>query len=709
MPRAEFTCLLNLDAYITFNKDLLPRAVGDWNSDIWDISSTEKRRKSKNGKRLYFRSWECSETNASTALGEVMPLPFRNFAKAYIAEYARERRISELSRICMILQCLAAATESIKGVACITKVDAQVANFAVDLIKTRFQFRSWSPNGRILECILDRIKQAGLTEWRMPWKQPFKYQTPPRSDRVKQANKASSPNKDKLPDVRAILALADIYHSATEDNDRLPTAFAALAMIAPERASEILTLPVDCETSMDREGIDSYGIRWRPLKGGQAKTNWVIGDGAKAVAKSAITYLKERGKKARVAARWYTENPDKLYLPPGFEHLRNIGSLTIWEASQILGRINPLKKACDKQKVFGLTEAVGLLTRAEMNGRCESKIGANQPHYVKLYSLAELEAYVLSRLPRSFPIMDAGSDLQYYDALWCLPANILRPDAETLEYLPDPISLHQINHQLGTNPGGLTVFSRHNKVDDNGNPWDITSHQFRHFLNTLAQSKHLSQELIAFWSGRKRVTQNAWYNHIPQEAYIEAYLKLENAVPSIGITGPLEEKSSSSQHSHAISRKDALQYELGATHKTRFGICRHDYSLTPCPKDKDCIGCGEHVFIKGNAEQIKEAKEQVELFTKGIAEAEAILIEGRRGAERWLKLNRPKLERWQLAYSKLTDPSIPDGTLISMPKPDVSQSKSGLADEIRKASTTNNETVSATNDDLDTLKKLGML
>ncbi len=708
VPRAEYTCLLNLDAYIHFNKNLLPKAVGDWESDIWDISFTEKRRKSKTGKRLYFRSWECSETNSSTLLGTPLPIPFKNFAKAYIAEYAREKRVSELSRIVKMLQCLAAATEALKGTACITKVDAQVANYATELVKTRFQFRGWWIQGRMLEHIIERIQQAGLTEWRMPWKQPFKYQQPPRNDKVKQAGIKTIPEPSKLPDIRAILALADIYHSATEDNDKIPTAFAAIAMIAPERASEILTLPVDCETSMEREGVSSYGICWRPLKGGQPKTNWTIGDDATKVAQSAIAYLTNRGKKARIAARWYAENPNKIYLPPGFEHLREAGSVTLWEASQILGRITT-PKPCKKTDAFGFTRPVGRLTSKEMIGRHEADASASEPPFVNLYALAELEAYVLSRLPSSFPIMDAGANLVYHNALWCLPANILRPNAVTLEYLPDPISIHQINHQFGANPSGLTVFSRHNKIDDNGNPWDITSYQFRHFLNTLAQSKHLSQELIAFWSGRKSVTQNAWYNHIPQEAYIEAYLNLQNLIPTLEITGPLEEKVTSTQHTHTISRKDALKYELGSTHKTRYGICRHDYALTPCPKDKDCLDCGENFFIKGNPEQIQEAKDQVELFTKGVSEAQAMLEEGRYGAQRWLELNLPKLERWKLALEKLTDPDTPDGTLISMPKPKVSQSKAGLANEIRKASTLGEDTKIAGNEDIEKLKKMGLL
>ncbi len=688
VPRSEFNCTLNLNAYITFNRELMPTAVGKWDDDIWNTSFTEKRKKSKNGKRLYFRSWEDSENNSSKNLGNPLPNPFKDFAKAFVIEFAREQRVSELRRALVALQSLSSATSTLKGNSCVTKVDSEVANFAAQLISSRFGKTSQWAYGRQLERIVDRIKGAGLTEWRMPWKQPFKYLAPPRNDRVHKA--PESRISERLPDVRAILDLADIYHRATEDNDKIPTTFAALAMVAPERAGEILTLPLDCETSKARNPSEPWGIRWQPLKGGQAKTNWAIsGDAMREVAQDAISYLTKRGERTRIAARWYAENPNKIYLPPGFEHLRKIGAVTIWEASKILGRIGDLPKKIKRDKIFGFTDAIGQLSRTEMDGRHEIKKGEYVPHFVKLYSLAELEAYALSRLPVSFPIVDARSELFYHDALWCLPANILRPDAVTLEHLPDPISIHQINHQLGSNPGGRTVFSRHGKVDENGNTWKITSHQFRHLLNTLAQSKYLSQELIAFWSGRKRASQNAWYNHIPQEAFIEAYLKIDNAVPSLDITGPLEEKVVSTSHAHAISRKDALTYELGATHKTRYGICRHDYALTPCPKDKDCIRCGEHLFVKGNTQQITEAEDQIQLLTLGIRNAEKAISDGRYGAKRWLDLNSPKLERWKLALSLLTNPETPNGSLVSMPRPEVSQSKTGLADAIRTVANSN--------------------
>ena len=679
VPRAEVESKLNLEAYVALQRENMPKGLGKWDSNIWDTTAvTEKRQQSKSGSRLYFRSWQATKSNSTRKLGEAMPSPFKEFAKAYLAEFSREKRVTELGRTLKVIQALAEATYTLRKEACVTKVDGEVLSFASQLLADRHSHTNRWSYGRALELLADRIKQAGLTPWLMPWKQPFKYKQPARNDRV--SKKADERIANRLPNVGSILALADIYHRSTEDRDKVPASFAALAMIAPERAGEILTLPLSCTTAMERDGTETLGLRWRPLKGGQPKTNWAITDESEHVIRSAIKFLGQRGERAREAARWYATHQDQLYLPPEFEHLRG-QPITLWEASQIVGRAT-VPKASKKQIVFGVTQSVGRLTGDIKKVRT----GGSSGHYVNLYSFEELEQTILKRLPATFPTVELASGLKYHDALWCLPSNILRPDAETLEYVPDIISIHQINHQFGANPSGNTVFSRHNKLDGNGQPWKITTHQFRHLLNTLAQSKYLSQELIAFWSGRKHVSQNIWYNHLPQEAFIEAYLRLDADVPEVGITGPLDGKLDAISQANSITRKDAMSYEVGSTHITRYGICRHDYSLTPCPKDKDCVMCGEHLFVKGDESQIIEAGEQVKLLELGVFRAEQALEGGRLGAKRWLERNHKKLDRWKLALKLLADPSILDGTLISLPQPEVSQSKTGLAHSVRTVS-----------------------
>lgn len=193
----------------------------------------------------------------------------------------------------------------------------------------------------------------------------------------------------------------------------------------------------------------------------------------------------------------------------------------------------------------------------------------------------------------------------------------------------------------------------------------------------------MSEALIAFWSGRKNVSQNEWYDHLPQEALIEAYLKLGEQARPVRVEGHLKDKVESISIQHGLTRDEALRLELGATHRTRYGICRHDHALTPCPKDKDCVNCTEHTFVKGDKRHHDEAEFQHKLHAKAVADAEKAVEEGQPGATRWLKLNQPKLERWRLVLDMMNDPAIPDGTLLTLPPSENSQSKAGLAQAVR--------------------------
>ena len=136
---------------------------------------------------------------------------------------------------------------------------------------------------------------------------------------------------------------------------------------------------------------------------------------------------------------------------------------------------------------------------------------------------------------------------------------------------------------------------------------------------------------------------------------------------------------------NSISYDDALKLELGSIHITRYGICRHDYSLTPCPKDKDCGNCGEFSVMKGSEKQLLEARNQVALLSQAVVKAESYLADGHFGAEKWIEVNKPKLERWNKILAFLEDDTIPYGSMYTLKDPESHQTKVGLAFEVRNS------------------------
>lgn len=676
--RSELSAEKSLDEYIKFAKE--HSLVKNWSENSWDLTDICGRsQKLKKVTRATF---------SSRRKGEYISPAFMDGAKAIFSEFIRRKRPKEVGKHLQCLRLIEQALINLDKPVKLSEVDAIVMDEAGNLLN---EYKDKWSRGKVLEVLVkEYINPAMLTPIPIQWSSPFPYKAPLRRDRLGK-QKFDQPNT-KLPDIASIIALAEVANESSRVNDQIVCAFVKLAMFAPSRISEILTLPVDCITHAQAEQGLLMGIAWRPVKGGQTLTKFAVTETAAEMATSSIEFLIRAGKTARKAAAWYLKNPNKIYLPQNMEHLREM-PVTWYEISKLLGR--------EKHIHINAGSCVykyGLVKSGTTSDKSRWPSHSKKASWVNTYTFDSVEKYVLKRIP-TLKIDNSGLTLDR--ALFCLPANILRPGAISLLNVPDIISISQIDHQLGNNPNPQNnVYARNNKTASDGTPWKITSHQFRHLLNTLAQSKYLSQSLIAFWSGRKSVKQNDWYNHLEQDAFIEAYTRLAEQTPELNVIGPLNEKAKAISAENLLTYREALSEEIKTVHITRYGICRHDWSLTPCPKDKDCINCGENLFMKGENKHLEEAKSQVLLLEKAVTAAHSAITDGRNGAKRWLDNNKPKLDRWKMALEMLSDPNIPDRTIITLPPPAVSQTQVGMTID----ATDNNQ-----DSDVLALKNLGMI
>jgi hypothetical protein len=672
--KTELAASANLEQFILHAKVNMPFANVCWEDNSWNITSFNiGKNQGKTKKIAHFKALRDSSGSKSTV--EIpFSMPFLEFAKSAFCEIMRRFQLQEFKRYLYAMQAIEQALLDANKPACVGHVDAFILDDAAKLLQVRFA-DAWSV-GRCLERLATKIiSPAKLTNVPLEWVSPIAYKQPIRADRV--APKHNDKVVSRLPSVQSILDLAEIHHTSTHIPDRVVTSFVTLAMFAPSRGSEILSLPVNCIRHVQDEDGLMMGLAWDPAKGGMPLTKFAASEHFEKLASETVEFLSNLGASARKAALWYTENPGKLYLPESLEHLRD-KPVTLYEVARILGK-NTAIKGCHSHR-YGLLKVKGYTS--DPTRRADAAAS-----WVSLYDFNSLQKYVLAKLPEIFPILDGSTGLKWHQSLFVLPENTLSPTAETLNNVPAVFSVNQFNNQLGANPSGITIFSRHGKTQRDGSPLAITTHGFRHLLNTLAQSKHLSESLIAFWSGRKDVKQNEWYDHLSQEAFIEAYLKLGDNVGGIVSGEALSEKIQGLISSHGLTEHEAMRVELGAISVTRFGLCKHDYALTPCPLDKDCSNCSEHVFVKGDKRHRKEAEFQYNIHAKAVSAATAALQSGEPGAARWLKQNQPRMERWALVLEKMNDPSIPDGTMITLPPPENTQSKTGLAHAVRMITT----------------------
>jgi hypothetical protein len=663
----------NLAAFITHarrlgyfhGQDPIP-----WQEMIWDLRSKVATRNNSRTLVLHFNTME-SGGMVKRSKRVPLPEPFVETVKALVAVTIPTGKMSAPYRRLMALRAVEQAFRELARPADITLLNHAVLDRAAIIILGKGNGNDNASWAAALAQVAAEVSNKRLSAIPLSWKSPAPpHRNQSRSQRVQE--NGGSAIREKLPHIKCVLDLALVFQTAERGADMITTAWFVFAMFAPSRVSEILTLPLARETEAD----SVYGLAWRPSKGGEPMTKFATTEEWADVARTAVARLRKLGEPARLAAAWYTEHPEQLYLPSGYEHLRGQG-VTEREVFGILGVgdgrfnnftlsriIKPSRKTTrDPARTFGRVRT-------------------------RLYEFESLEHWVLDHLPDGFPWADRKFGLLAKDALFCVPRHTMRANSASQVHVPELINANHIHADL--NDLVSTIFVRHDlRNPTTGEHWKLNSHQPRHFLNTLAQSKHLSQALIAFWSGRKRVDQNDWYNQLPPEAYIEMYVALGEAAPrQIKAVGPLADKVVERARRELITPEEAMRVELGSIHVTRFGLCRHNYALTPCPKDKNCIGCGENTFIKGDVRHLAEARDQLTIAERAVALCLAAIAAGESGVEDWLRKHQEKMARWSLAIKLMLDPSIEDGTLITLPPPNVSQTKAGLSLRIREAEQT---------------------
>lgn len=627
--------------------------------------------------------------------------PFLDQAKCLVASYYMDRKLkSGYGTVKTVLSCWYKALQHAGKPLDITELDGQICDLAMSYVSEIKR----SQVGSIAKVLIEEhLKKHDLTKCRLAWRPPKKTNKHYNSNLVG-SEQNSKIGLSRLPDFRMILDLAKVFQNPQSPRDVQTTAWFALSLFAPTRVNEIMDLPVCCETESDIDGERTYGLMWSGSKGAAEHTKWALSSEWELIAHEAIVRLREMGAHTRVVAAWYEAN-NSLYLPSAYTHRRGDYFL-LDEVYQVLGiQVEGEGQALEKAKraklaQFGIRPCAYITKSPELEGwimrggRIEDvpvdlvqilldehvTIGRRKMYW-PLYSFKSVEQYAFSKLPKNFPFVDSDRKLKCSEALFIYPLGSLSETFVTVGNMFEFGNIGKLGHDL--KPGSVStpsIFERHGlKNPDTAEFWSMTTNQPRHLLNTLAQYKYLNQLLIAHWSGRENVEHNVWYNHLPQEVVIEAYRAMGETSPvQLNIHGPLEEKVREICLTELISYEEALKCELGSIHITRYGLCRHDYSLTPCPKDKDCVNCGENLFVKGDDKQIDEARTMIKLHGAAVSACEKAIADDEPSVDRWLEIHEKKKQRWELAYSKLTDPQLTDGTLISLPPPEHSQAKSEL-------------------------------
>lgn len=428
----------NTGDFIAFCRDKLTVFGADlnWHSPVWKGIATF----CKLGTGRGAVSNECA-----------MDSDFISFAKSYIRYQQALSPVKRHGAALMALRCLEKALLQVCRNAHIYNTSVLVLDEAMQTARQYYKDNVLYQCGTQLEKLAQFLTTHGFVtcgffRWCNPAKPDFKNHYLP--------EKEDPDRKHKLPDERALLAIAEIFSRPDDElseRDLFTTSVFALLMCSPNRISEILALPADCEiTRKDKNGVERYGLRFHAVKGYGATIKWVP-DVMVPVARKAVSRLRLLSEKARSIAK-RAENQTCSEKPKT-------------AARSVKEKVMPCLPAdfpwFDKEKSVRYSNALCLLNKYQ---GCEKR--------------------------------------KTRDVQICRPAyNFFASDIAKMR-------------PSGT---VKNIFARHGYTDDGGNPLFLRSHQPRHLLNTLAHQGELSEMEIAKWSGRVSVMQNRAYNHVSQE------------------------------------------------------------------------------------------------------------------------------------------------------------------------------------------------
>ncbi|MVA33944.1 hypothetical protein [Agrobacterium vitis] len=624
---------------------------GDWDADIWQVgASFVTKGQNRDSRVLAFYNRDTTLTNRQELIGGApLASSFKEFAKAYVRylHSASPVLFEPTAKRLGALQFIEAGFRSLNLEPVIENLNVTVLNTAVSMAKEgvgpgrHYQFANAIQ--QIHRFCLDRKFLVAPFQWRHGVRKP--------KDKTEAIGKEAREWRDeKLPSPEAYLALAHIYRNAETFMDRLYSAASAIFVAIPIRIHEVLQLRVDCEVfekvkdPETGEISDAYGIRVYPGKGNPPQVKWVPTQMA-SVVQEAVTRIREMCADARVVAAWYESNPGALWLPDALEKCRTTDWLSLSDVARLTG-------VGSNQKAIQLLQhrGVDLLSMTS--------------DFEKGVRFSSLEKRLLQDLPREFPYFNGIEDQKYSETLILLFLNQGHARKSTNSSLVEKATVQSFDHWLSGHDGGVkpSVFQRWNFAERDGSPIRISSHGFRHWLNTVAQLKGMSDLDIAKWSGRD-VQQNKAYNHVTPE---ETLSQIRAAFDDGSGIGPMFEAGRMVGINRPVDRKEFAEAQIGAALTTELGICVHDYSLLPCQTHGNCLDCSENVFIKGDAKHRERIEKRLVLSRKQLDDALWAMGADYFGADRWVQSHDASIAKMREMIAIHDDPSVPDGTVVSL-------------------------------------------
>jgi hypothetical protein len=544
IAREKFAADLHMDASI-------------FDQPAWDVSGLRDRGTTRQNPTLYF-------TQRGT-LDQALPVAYGDIVKCWLI--LDRRSVANMSRRLDAARILWEAIQRRRN----GKPEAFVwQNFSEeDLSQAELLMRANWSDSTTYKLIIRLLVFARFLASRGICR-PLYYtpQTPRVEDFNRHTISGQQERRDRLPTNAALQGVADIYREhAKEPADRLRAAAVAILVVTGFRIGELLTLPLDCEVEEVRGGKARYGIRYYKEKARGAEkmfaVRWLTVIGAE-LARQAIHEIRTLTQDARTRARVLEKTPHRVPLADFHWAAR----MTALEVTQALGsRIVP------------------------------RRLPRHRDHEGAYYRAFEVEAFLQSLRVSPLWTVDRrdGTFQMLSETLLIVFRNSFHPGKAVFPLLVQPVFISHIADFLSGGGGTASAFERFGIREPDGSFCKMTSHQFRHWLNYIADKGGLPVELQSRWMGREHSRDTDAYRHATVDERLEW---VKAGIQDGKLAGP---KASMYFDLPRTKRERYLDGEVQAVHFTALGLCLHDFAIMPCPYHLNCVrGCADYLRVRGS-------------------------------------------------------------------------------------------------------------
>jgi len=468
-------------------------------------------------------------------------------------------------------------------------------------------------------------------------------QTPRQRDFNNHTLAGQEAHRAKLPSQRALDGLATLYASkALEPPDRLRMAAVALLVVTGLRVGELLTLPLDCEVYEWRDGKSVYGLRYHGEKTENVKqadtVRWLSPIQAQ-LAQTALAEIRALTTPARQQARILERYPDRVsipdYTPDDWLNTHQIAA------------------------VFGFSSRKDL---AQQLKALPHRVAGNE----YLFRVSDLEKHLLKwRIVPLWTVRTGPTSVQRLsETLFLAYRNFFHRTKATWSLLVEPFTIQVLNTFLGGHERTESIFQRMGVFETNGLPCRLTTHQFRHWLNDLADKGGLPVEVLTRWMGRTYARDTQDYRHATVD---ERLTWLKESIRSGAVTGFMADIY---RQLPVGEREMFLDGQIQAMHVTPLGICVHDFAVEPCPYHLNCLrGCSHYLRTKGSQQERQQLIRVQDITVNALADARQQAA-GQTPAlsPAWVLHHEDTLYGIAAALAVDDDLHLPDGTLVAVTK-----------------------------------------